>query len=263
MRHFERIELVARYDAYRPRVHGRVIDELASSFPDRRRNRVLDVACGTGHSAEALKSLAPAVFGSDISAAMLARARVRAPGVRMARAAAERLPYLSACFDLVTVSMALHWFDTAAFLREAARVLRPDGELFAYNLVFPGVLPGDDSFAEWHRSRYLERYPVPQRHWDPLEKLLSVPDSPLRFIERRAVEYEVRFDASELRCYLTTQSNVDAALEAGEALRDVDAWLSEELAPFFAVEPIRSFAYPGLLEVAVSAGSIGESRYPT
>ena len=44
----------------------------------------------------------------------------------------------------------------------------------------------------------------------------------------------------------------EAALRLGASLRDVDAWLDEELAPFFAREPSRRFAYPGLAEIALA-----------
>ena len=61
------------------------------------------------------------------------------------------------------------------------------------------------------------------------------------------------FTASELRNYLTTQSNVEAALQRGESLQDVDAWLDEELAPFFRHRRRRRFAYLGQVEIAAAA----------
>ena len=77
---------------------------------------------------------------------------------------AERLPFPSESFDLLTVSMALHWLEQQRFLDEATRVLTTGGELWSYNLFFPGTLAADESFSRWHKEVYLARYPVPPRH---------------------------------------------------------------------------------------------------
>jgi SAM-dependent methyltransferase len=45
------------------------------------------------------------------------------------RSGAERLPFADACFDVVTVGQAFHWFDTAAAVPEIARVLAAGGAL--------------------------------------------------------------------------------------------------------------------------------------
>ena len=252
MKFFERSELALRYHAHRPRVHSRVIRELAASRALRPPEAALDVACGTGHSATALAALTPRVYACDVSPAMLALARAGAPDARVARGRAEALPFRTDVFDLVTVCMAYHWFDQHGFLKETRRVLTQGGEVWVYNLFFPGVLIGDDDFAAWHRDRYLTRYPVPARHRGSLARALDSGPAGLVFAERRKLEYEVGFTATGLRSYLTTQSNVEAALRLGASLRDVDAWLDEELAPFFAREPSRRFAYPGLAEIALA-----------
>jgi hypothetical protein len=129
-------------------------------------------------------------------------------------------------------------------------VLAPFGELWVYNLFFPGILLGDDSFFRWHRDRYLWRYPVPARCAGTIASLLDSRASQLVLIEERGLDYEVAFTATELRSYLTTSTNIEAALERGESLEDVDAWLAEELDPFFTERRSRRFAYLGQAEIA-------------
>src|SRR5919112_5832135 len=66
-------------------------------------DRVLDVATGTGDLALELASRGADVVGSDFSEGMLARARVKGPGLRWERADAMALPYADGEFAAATV----------------------------------------------------------------------------------------------------------------------------------------------------------------
>lgn len=127
-----------QYDGARPFFHPYVYQRLASLW-DGRLGRSLDVACGTGQSAEALLPYASEVIAVDSSAAMLSHARLRA-GIRYVRATAERLPFFDKSFDLISVSLGIHWFDQPAFLGEAQRVLRDSGWLVVYDSGFPEIM---------------------------------------------------------------------------------------------------------------------------
>jgi len=86
----------------------------------------LDVACGTGQSTLALKEVASQVVGTDTSREMLDRAP-REAGVQYVEASAEDLPFADGSFRLVTVALALHWFERSRFLTEASRCLTRAG----------------------------------------------------------------------------------------------------------------------------------------
>jgi ubiquinone/menaquinone biosynthesis C-methylase UbiE len=253
MKFFEQSELARRYHAYRPRVHEQIVERLVASRPLRACKIALDVACGTGHSTAALTALAPAVYGCDASLAMLSLAREGVSATGFVCCRAEALPFSESTFDLVTVSMAFHWFDQRKFLEEAGRVLAKNGEAWAYNLFFPGILIDDDRFSGWYRKEYLRRYPVPARCAGTLASLLGSQRNHLVFVEERRLDHEVTFTASGLRNYLTTQSNIEAALQRGESLQDIDAWLDGELTSFFGHRRSRLFAYVGQLEIAAPA----------
>jgi ubiquinone/menaquinone biosynthesis C-methylase UbiE len=95
--------------------------------------RVLELGVGTGlnlpHYANAAE-----VVGIDPDPYMLSRARPRAAAaaraVELVEGSAEALPFEDGSFDTVVAALSLCTIpDAAAALREARRVLRPDGRL--------------------------------------------------------------------------------------------------------------------------------------
>lgn len=88
---------------------------------------VLEVGVGTGVISKALKELGFDVYGDDISAQMLARAKSRI-GPRVVQGDAMRLPVRTGSFDQVVIVWVLHVVaDPTEALREVARVLAPHG----------------------------------------------------------------------------------------------------------------------------------------
>jgi len=100
--------------------------------------RVLDVGCGAGSIAKAVKRARPdlEVFGCDISSSALAAAVMpSAEGVDFRLATAERLPFADGELDFVWIFDVLeHVESPEAVLREVARVLRPRG---GFHIVLP------------------------------------------------------------------------------------------------------------------------------
>jgi ubiquinone/menaquinone biosynthesis C-methylase UbiE len=102
---------------------------------------VLDVGCGTGTLAIAAKSRVGhrgQVTGIDASPEMIGRATKKAGrkgvAVHFQTAAAERLPFRDAAFDVVLSTLMLHHLPNdarAMCIGEIRRVLRPGGRLLA------------------------------------------------------------------------------------------------------------------------------------
>lgn len=107
----------------------------------RARGRVLELGVGTGLN---LTSYPPGIelTGIDISPRMLERAkrRARSLGINAVLEVAdiEALPYPDGSFDTVTAACVFCSVDDPVHgLREAARVVRPDGQVLLYEHVRP------------------------------------------------------------------------------------------------------------------------------
>ena len=95
-------------------------------------------------------------------------------------------------------------------------------------------MAGNDSFKPWVDAVYLGRFPSPPRNrnfdWsaENLFKKGFYIDTPPEF------ENEIMFDKQQLINYLTTQSNIEAAvMNGGMDYEAVEKWLAVELKPFF------------------------------
>ena len=212
-------------------INGKVGDALA-------------VGCGTGMSTRALKAIARRVVGSDISREMLQQAVLRDTDIAYVTATAERLPFTAHSFDLITASLAFHWFDREAFLSEASRLLRPGGWLVIYNNWFLGQMAESPAYEEWNRSVFLRRYPTPPRNNHPFTEE-DARRHGFTFAARDTFSNEVQYSAEQLAEYLRTQSNIIAVVEQGkETCADAYRWLQEQLQPLFAV-PVTTFQFGG------------------
>lgn len=248
MRHFEQETIAARYAAYRPQVQADIIDRIAQELrwrKDQPFGLAVDFACGTGHSSRPLLTYAERVIGCDVSENMLEQARRAHPEITFKRVDPDsHLPFTDASVDVLTVGFAFHWLDQPTFLREAARVVRPGGVLTIYNMYFPGVMKGNPRYVEWHHHVYIARYPTPTRHRRPLTEMLEQGDYSFKLEKQLPLSIPQTMSAPALRNYLTSQSNISAAVENGEPLEDIDAWLDTSLEPLFE-HPIETFAYEG------------------
>ena len=99
--------------------------------------RVLDVGCGAGQVAKAVKRERPdlAVTACDVSRSAIDAAAAAPGGVDFRLATAERLPFDAGELDFVWIFDVLeHVENPEAVLREVARVLKPAG---GFHIVLP------------------------------------------------------------------------------------------------------------------------------
>jgi len=223
MNYFAYATAAERYARYRPYFHPLVIARIRQFL--RLQEPVdcaVDAACGAGQSSLALTAMAREVIGIDASESMLAQAPAHAR-IRYLQSPAEQLPLPKQSADLVTVSLALHWLDRERFLAEVRRILRPGGALVVYGNDFRGRMLENPEFTRWSKERYLGRYPVPPRNKEPLTDA-AAHGYGFAFLGRETYTNEVTYTPEELVSYLTTHSNIIAAVEAGgQSFADVES----------------------------------------
>lgn len=131
-RYNARVELHQRFGGGPFRVHRAVFDQLRLPADA----AVLELGCGSGHFWAANAERVPAgwtIVLADLSPGMIAAARVRLGGrFAYALADAEALPLPAGRFDAAIANhMLYHVPDRRRAVREIARVVRPDGVLYA------------------------------------------------------------------------------------------------------------------------------------
>ena len=139
--HFSR--LADRYAASRSHAADEDLEVLAAFAEPKPSDRYLDIATGPGHTALRIAPSAGFTVASDVAPGMLRETRRAAAergleNVAVTFAEAAALPFADASFDLVTCRIAPHHFaDLDGFLREAARVLAPDGRFVLEDSLAP------------------------------------------------------------------------------------------------------------------------------
>ncbi len=114
---------------------------------------VLDVAAGTGRSAEPLLRAGADVVACDLSGEMLQVARDRVPGLRTVQGSATALPFEDDVFDVVTISFGLRNVDRPHIaLAEMLRVTKPGGKLVVCEFSMP-----DDPLVALAHDAYMTR----------------------------------------------------------------------------------------------------------
>ena len=103
---------------------------------------ILDIGCGAGQTLLAIGARKRRVgIDIDINALEFGRSRAAGPGIQLAAARGENLPFADRSFDFVYSRVALPYMDIPAAVSEMHRVLRPDGRLWLtlHSLAIPAA----------------------------------------------------------------------------------------------------------------------------
>jgi SAM-dependent methyltransferase len=208
-------------------IHLKAYEEARRLTADR---DVLDVGCNTGYGTVRLCGDARSVTGVDVSPAAIDRARTRegAEQVEFRVIDGITLPFADGSFDLVTSFQVIeHVTDTASYLREIRRVLRPGGQaLFTTPNAAIRLDPGMTPWNKFHVREYLA-----DELQAELEAVFPVADVRGLFAVPTLQEIETaRVD--EARRYLRRQLLAAASRAAAEERR-----LAEEANPTPAPPP--------------------------
>ncbi|HEY4173117.1 MAG TPA: class I SAM-dependent methyltransferase [Rhodopila sp.] len=113
---------------------GADLDQIADELRGHAAARVLDLGCGGGHVSYRAAPMVAEVVACDVTQTMLDAVAATAAergltNIAVRQAAAEKLPFEDASFDIVLCRFTTHhWQNMDAGLREARRVLKPAGK---------------------------------------------------------------------------------------------------------------------------------------
>jgi len=112
---------------------------LLSSLDIKPSFTVLDVGCGTGYLLQKMSEQQEiAGYGIDIEPNMIDVAKRKCPEMDIQVSPSEKTPFDNDTFDVMTACMAYHHFsDKEGFIKEAARIIKPDGCLYIADPFFP------------------------------------------------------------------------------------------------------------------------------
>jgi ubiquinone/menaquinone biosynthesis C-methylase UbiE len=113
------------YDRARPSYPREAVEWLTGRLA----TTVVELGSGTGKLTDGLLALGHDVLATDPLDEMLDHLRRRHPDLRVVKATAEAIPAATRSVDTVVAAQSFHWFDQQQALREAARVLKPEGRI--------------------------------------------------------------------------------------------------------------------------------------
>jgi SAM-dependent methyltransferase len=189
------------YARYRPCYGADLFEYLAAASPAR--ELAWDCGTGNGQAAVELAKVFDRVVATDASADQLAAA-FRHERIEYRLERAEETSLKPATVDLVSVAVAVHWFDFEAFYREVRRVLKPGGVVAVWTYHLPVIDAGVDRVLDRYYRQVLAGY-WPERIRYLEERYRTLP-FPFAEFSPPAFHMEAEWDLGQLLGFLYSWS---------------------------------------------------------
>lgn len=232
---FSDATMAAGYAAARPAVHPHVLAMSQAWLSGRQVRCAVDLGCGAGLSTRPLLDMARLVLGFDPAEAMVRVARTICPGAHFLAAAGEAIPLRDESVDLLAAAGSLNYArDLDAVWPEAARVLTRAGVFAVYDFSPGRRFEHADTLDAWFDA-FTARYPYPASQAVPLSPAILAGRAS-HFTVLRAETFAVSLPLTRefYLSYMLTETNVQAAVQAGTPPGHIRQWCDATLAPVFA-----------------------------
>jgi ubiquinone/menaquinone biosynthesis C-methylase UbiE len=190
-----------QYAQYRPNYPDEIYAYLASMAPSR--SLAWDCGTGNGQAAIGLAKHFDKVHATDASAEQISLAYQHAK-VDYHVEPAEHVALQDSSVDLVTVAVAIHWFNFDEFYREVKRVLKPNGILAAWTYNSLVISPEIDPLINQYYGEILAGY-WPERIRYLEERYKSIP-FPFEEITPPAFVMKIHWNLIQLAGFLDSWS---------------------------------------------------------
>lgn len=229
---------------------GEDLDAIEASVQGASDARVLDLGCGGGHVSFRVAPHVARVVAYDLSRSMLETVATAATdrellNVETVCGPAERLPFDDASFDfVVTRFSAHHWHDFERSLKEARRVLKPDGRA-----TFIDVVASESALLDtFIQSIELLRDPSHVRDYAPSLWKRRLAEAGFAITRTTMRRLRIEF-AAWIERMKTPRLHVDA-------IRSLYTYASDDVVRYFEIEPDGSFTFDTAdFEASAIAGS--------
>jgi SAM-dependent methyltransferase len=196
------------YARYRPSYPDALFDYLAERTPGHK--LAWDCGTGSGQAAIQLAERFEHVIATDASREQIEHAFPHA-SVEYRVEPAEQTSIESGSVDLITVGVAVHWFDFEPFFKEVCRVTKPGALLAVWTYSFPEIIPAVDRVIERYYYDVLSGYwPERIRHLEARYRSLPFP-----FKELQPPEFfiEMNWDLNDLLGFVGSWSSTRRYIE--------------------------------------------------
>jgi ubiquinone/menaquinone biosynthesis C-methylase UbiE len=190
-----------QYVQYRPHYPDQIYAYLASLAPGH--SLAWDCGTGNGQAALGLARHFDNVHATDASAEQIALAYAH-DKVDYRVEPAEHVSLNASSVDLVTVAVAVHWFNFDEFYREVKRVLKPGGVLAVWTYSFSEISPEIDQLIKQYYFEILAGYwPERIRY---LEQRYETLPFPFEEVMPRSFVMEINWNLDQLAGFLDSWS---------------------------------------------------------
>jgi SAM-dependent methyltransferase len=197
-------ELAGIYSKYRPGYPPELYKFLADSCGENK----LAWDCGTGNGQAALELVKyfRSVYATDASKEQIKNAAEH-PSITYKIEPAEKVSLKDSTADLVTVAVAVHWFDFDKFFAEAKRILKSDGIIAVWTYHLPRIASNIDAAVKKYYSEVLRDFWPERFHYVHT----GYSDLPFPFDEIEVPEFTMRteWNLDQLSGFLSSWSAVN------------------------------------------------------
>ena len=190
-----------QYAQHRPRYPDEIYSYLASITPGH--SSAWDCGTGNGQAAIGLAKYFDKVHATDASTEQISLAYPH-PKVDYHVEPAEHASLSASSVDLVTVAVAVHWFNFDEFYREVKRVLRPHGVIAVWTYSLTEISPEIDQLVRQYYGEKLSGFWPERIHY--LEERYQTIPFPFEEIVPPAFVMEVKWNLQQFAGFLDSWS---------------------------------------------------------